>query len=76
MKTQTFEERINDQTKTPLSDKFVSDIFSVAKANNLTPTETWLKWREHCRINEGMDQSPTFSEFLSWNKLKGGNYEN
>ena len=69
---QSFEEGIADKSKIDLSRDFVERIYAISKANNLTPTKTWLKWQEHTRINEAMDQSPTFPEFLAWNKLKGG----
>ena len=68
---QTFEERINDTNKAPLYDRFVSFIYDVAKQNDKTATEVWHMWQDHVKQNESMDQSPTTSEFLEWNKLKG-----
>lgn len=69
---QTFEQRINDQTKSKLDPKFIEKIFLVAADNCLSPTQVWEKWRQHSQINEAIDQSPTFSEFIEWNKLKKG----
>ncbi len=77
MKTKTFEERIKDPTKTSLSKAFIDFVFNVAKHNGRTPTEIYEMWQNHVKENEAMDQSPTISEFLEWNKLKGANqYEN
>ena len=64
------DERIIDETKTRLDSGFIGSILKIAMDNGKTSDEIYQLWRKHVAINESMDQSPTLSEFISWNKFK------
>ena len=67
---QTLAARIADASKTPLHGPFVQWVRDVARANGKTEDEVYAMWQNHVRMNTDMDQSPTTSEFITWNKLK------
>lgn len=69
---QTFAERIADKSKTPLYSMFIEWVRDIAALNSKSEDEIYSMWREHVRQNENMDQSPTTSEFITWNELQGG----
>lgn len=68
-------DRIEDKTKTPLSESFVKFIRHVAEKNDLSEDEIYLKWRVYSGKCEAYDQSPTLPEFLSWMKLEADKIE-
>ena len=67
----TLKERINDKTKIPLAEEFVSEIRKIAEINNRSEDEIYTLWRNYSRECDNRDQSAVLFEFLDWNKLKG-----
>lgn len=68
---QTWEERLNDGGKTPLAAEFIESLARTAADNERAVDDLWVMWRTYTQTCEGYDQSPTFREFCSWNKLAG-----
>jgi hypothetical protein len=71
METQTFAERIADETKVALAVTFVRFIQDTAKLNALTEDTVWQMWQKYSDECRWADQSALTSEFLQWNKLRG-----
>lgn len=67
--TQTFEERINDQSKTPLAKAFISNIKTIANLSGKTVDEIWQLWRKYSDYCRAADQSAVLYEFCQWNNL-------
>lgn len=69
--TQTWEQRLEDKTKTPLAPAFVESLALTAFQSGKNVNDLWIMWRSYEQTCEGYDQSPTFREFVAWNKLDG-----
>ncbi len=70
MEKESFEERVNNQNKVALCDDFKQKILFTAMDNGLRTNavyQLWVKYTEDCK---NFDQSPIYSEFKEWNKLK------
>lgn len=68
---QTWAERLEDTTKTPLDGAFIESLILTAYANERDVEDLWIMWRSYVETCEGHDQSPLFREFVDWNKLSG-----
>lgn len=68
--TQTFDQRIADQNKTPLHYNFIRFIKYTASFNNKNYDEIWDLWQKYTKQCNCYDQSPTKAEFCKWNNLK------
>lgn len=66
---QTWQERLDDTTKTPLDGAFIESMVMTAVNNDRAVDDLWIIWRTYTQTCEGYDQSPTFREFCRWNKL-------
>ena len=67
MKTnQTLAERIEDDSKVPLSPEFVRFIVAVAALNGETADKIWDLWDAYSEQCRGYDQSPVIFEFCEW----------
>lgn len=66
---QTWKERLEDKTKAPLAAAFVESLARTGIQNGKDVSDLWIMWRTYTQTCEGYDQSPTFREFCSWNKI-------
>lgn len=68
---QTWQERLTDKQKLPLSTAFIESLELTARANERTVEDLWEMWQTYNDTCDAHDQSGTFREFCSWNKLAG-----
>lgn len=68
---QTFHERLDDESKPPLDGAFIESLMMTAYRNARPVDDVWVMYRTYTQICESADQSPTFREFVAWNKLVG-----
>lgn len=67
----TWQERLTDKSKIPLDITFVESLLLTARNNEREVEDLWGMWQEYADRCAGYDQSATFREFCSWNKLAG-----
>ena len=66
---QTFEERINDASKTPLAEGFILKIKTIAELSKQSEDYVWEKWCAYSDYCRSADQSAVLFEFCQWNKF-------
>jgi len=67
MKDKEFRERINDKTKSKLSQEFIDKIYQIAVTNFISVDFIWDAWEVYVCACELYNQSPVIEEFMSWN---------
>lgn len=67
----TWQQRLAGAGHVPLDVAFIESMVLTARANEQVVDDLWERWLEYERTCAGYDQSPTFREFCSWNKLAG-----